>query len=292
LAGKSGTVAVIIPLPAGRELTADEHVSLWHAEEFLAGYDRYLLAPEGLEVERPGYRIARFPGRFFGDKHRHNRLLIHPLFYEAFAGYEYILIYHLDSLVFSDQLAHWCARGYDYVAPVRFDMSTDPPTLEAPVTGGFSLRRVDACLRVLRSRRAGVTPREYWRGARRDSRGFALLPKALWALAKFLPRFNSVDWELKRQFLPAGEDNFWAIRAHLYDPGFRRVPVGEALAFGWGLEPRYCYQLCDGKPPFGCHGWNRPANREFWIPFLLKDVRERSIEAGSALRAPSARAAS
>ena len=236
--------------------------------------------------------MARFPARFFGNKHRHNQLLINPLFYEAFAEYEYILIYHLDALVFSDQLAEWCARGYDYVAPVRFDMSTVPPSLEAPVTGGFSLRRVDACLRVLRSRRAGVTPRAYWRNARRESRGLVLIPRALWALAKFLPRFNTVDWELKRQFLPAGEDNFWALRAHLYDPDFRRVPVGEALSFGWGLEPRHCHQLCEGKVPFGCHGWNRSANREFWIPYLLEDARTRVIEAGSALRTRAARVAS
>ena len=281
LSGKSKTVAVVVPLPTGRGLTADEEVSFWHAEQYLSGYDRFLLAPEGMEVERPGYRVAHFPVRFFGDKHRHNRLLISTLFYEAFAEYEYIFMYHLDALVFSDQLAEWCARGYDWVAPVRFIMDTDPPTLEAPVTGGFSLRRVDAFLNVLRSRRGGLTPLEYWRGARRESKGPVLIAKAFWALAKLIPRFNSVDWELKRQFLPAGEDNFWAIRAHLYYPEFKRVPVTEALSFGWGLEPHYCYQLCEGKLPFGCHGWNRRANREFWIPFLLKDVRSRVLPAGS-----------
>lgn len=281
MAGKPKTVAVVVPLPTGRELTADEQVSFWHAEQFLSGYDRFMLAPEGMDVERPGYRVAHFSARFFGDKHRHNRLLISPEFYEAFAEYEYIFIYHLDALVFSDQLADWCARGYDWVAPVRFIMNTDPPTLEAPVTGGFSLRRVDACLRVLHSRRRGVSPLAYWRAARRESKGPILIAKAFWALAKFFPRFNSVDWELERQFLPAGEDNFWATRAHLYDPEFKRVPVTEALSFGWGLEPRYCYQLCDGKLPFGCHGWNRPANREFWVPFLLRETRSRTLQPGS-----------
>ncbi len=278
---KPKTVAVVIPMPTGRELTADEQVSFWHAEQFLARYDRYLLAPEGMDVERPGYRVARFPDRFFGNKHRHNQLLINTQFYEAFADYDYIFIYHLDALVFSDELTEWCARGYDYVAPVRFDMSTTPPTLEAPVTGGFSLRRVDACLSVLRSRRRGVSPLAYWRAARRESEGPILILKALWAFAKFIPRFNSVDWELKRQFLPAGEDNFWALRAHLYDPSFRRVPVTEALSFGWGLEPRLCHKLCDGKLPFGCHGWNRLVNREFWIPYLLRDVRQRALPVGT-----------
>ncbi len=82
---KAKTVAVVVPLPTGRDLTPDEQVSFWHAEQFLAGYDRYILAPEGMAVERPGYRVAHFPERFFGDKHRHNQLLISKTFYEAFA---------------------------------------------------------------------------------------------------------------------------------------------------------------------------------------------------------------
>ena len=59
-AAQTGTrlVAVVVPLPTGRELTSDERVSLRHIERFLGRYDRYFLAPEGMLVDHsPDFQV-------------------------------------------------------------------------------------------------------------------------------------------------------------------------------------------------------------------------------------------
>ena len=42
-------------------------------------------------------------------------MLYRTEFWEKFADYEYVLMYHLDALVFSDQLQEWCGKGLDYI---------------------------------------------------------------------------------------------------------------------------------------------------------------------------------
>lgn len=36
-------------------------------------------------------------------------------FYERFLAWDYILLCQTDAFVFRDELADWCARGYDYI---------------------------------------------------------------------------------------------------------------------------------------------------------------------------------
>jgi len=83
-----------------------------------------------------------------------NRLKISPLLYWKFRRYDYILFYELDAFVFRDELDKWCQAGYDYIGAPWFDgferCSNDSPFLGVG-NGGFSLRRISAALRVLRS---------------------------------------------------------------------------------------------------------------------------------------------
>src|ERR1044071_9510110 len=84
-------------------------------------------------------------------------------FYRAFEEYDYILIYQLDCLVFSNALEAWCHKGYDYIgAPwferwhqLRSERSAYPDEIVegfgAVGNGGFSLRNVRAALDVLAS---------------------------------------------------------------------------------------------------------------------------------------------
>ena len=75
------------------------------------------------------------------DLAAHGALLLSRRFYEAFARYDFVLIYHLDALVFSDQLASWCAAGYDYIgAPWLVSPDTPHIFTEKVGNGGFSLR--------------------------------------------------------------------------------------------------------------------------------------------------------
>lgn len=221
-----------------------------------------------MDVDAADFRVQRMPRRFFGSAAAHGALLGSPVFYEAFADYDYVLIHHLDAFVFSDQLREWCARGYDYIGPAWFTTTTNPPSPRVAATGGFSLRRINACLSVLRSRVRGISPADYWRATGPGGTGRSLVRRLLGTAIKSLPRFNDVAWEMKRFLRDRAEDDFWAFRASHYDEEFALAPASEGLAFGWGLEPRLCFELRGGALPFGCHGWSRPENRDFWLPLL------------------------
>jgi hypothetical protein len=280
-------VAVVVSLPSRPELTADEQVSLRHVQHHLAAHDRFVLAPEGAEVDYPGFGVKRFAARFFGSARAHTDLLLTPQFYEAFRDYRFILIYHLDALVFSDDLLAWCARDWDYIGspwvkfPYGIELRHWNPLCRVG-NGGFSLRKVDSCIRVLRSTRPHMSADEYWRYY---SAGKSPVVRTLtyWRRwVKRLRRYNSVRWLLQRS--PMNEDLFWSQEAIRFDPGFRIAPFDEALRFSWETEPAECARLTGLTLPFGCHAWPR-YDRKFWIPYLLDDARDAETEAGSGLTA-------
>jgi hypothetical protein len=124
--------------------------------------------PRYLMPERQGSRrihVVRFDPDFFRNTTTYSALLISAGFYAAFASYDFILIHQLDVFVFRDELADWCARGYDYIGAPWFDVDwfgevrdAWPPATRDNVVGngGFSLRRCASasCLRNARRRRA------------------------------------------------------------------------------------------------------------------------------------------
>jgi hypothetical protein len=287
-AASPSSAAVLISLSHRTRYTSDEEISFRHVRAYLGGYDLYAIVPESHDATYPGLRMARFPDRYFGSAAAHGELLLSPFFYRAFERYEYVLVYHLDSLVFADRLKDWCAAGYDYIG-APWLISPDTPHITTPKVGngGFSLRRVSSFLRVLSSRRYFIEPEAYWRGyaARADAvtRAFNFPRKYL----KRLRTFNDVHWHI-RWALRGGvhEDRFWAEYATHYDPSFRIAPVDVAMRFAWEAEPRRCYERIGRELPFGVHRWSM-FDRAFFEPFLLTSghgslVRPQRGDMGSA----------
>ncbi|HEY8483826.1 MAG TPA: DUF5672 family protein [Longimicrobiales bacterium] len=261
-------VAVVVPASDRTELTADEEISLRHLLHFLGDYDRYLVLPRGSDLRLPGFAAKRFNRKFFGSARAHTRLMLSRRFYAEFREYRYILIYHLDALVFSDQLREWCETGLDYIGAPWLRSAEEPAHGFAGVgNGGFSLRKVSSMLRVLDSRRYQLDPEAYW--ARYHA--WKPWPKRLfgWPLKglKRAHRLNGARWEASR--FRGNEDKFWAKRAQHYDPEFRIAPVEVALRFAFEVAPRYCFEQNQRTLPFGCHAWPR-YDRAFWEPYLLK----------------------
>jgi hypothetical protein len=267
-------VAVVVPV--GRaEVDSDEEISYRHLDRHLGGYDRFLVAPRHLDVRRAGFRVRHFDDGYFGSTRAYSKLMVSRDFYRAFDGYEFVLIYHLDALVFSDQLLAWCDKGYDYIGSPWMPGTWTGDHPPAVGNGGFSLRKVASFLRVLESRKIQrthwVDPDAYWAriSANRSAAGrLARLP------LKYLKRlyaFNNVRRTLERGYEgdgnPVAEDVFWSRHAGLLDPAFRVAPVADALRFGFEGEPRQCYDLIGRVLPFGCHAWHR-VDRAFWEPFL------------------------
>ena len=237
-----------------------------HLERFLDDYDRFFVAPHSLRPCRPGFEIKPFDDANFTSIATYSRLLLSPSFYRAFAHYKFILIHQLDSLVFADALSDWCQAGYDYLgAPWLADPSMPGRGFSRTGNGGLSLRRIDACLRVLEpgsDHRPLLWWRSPWTAPLPDLARYRVVKRA----RVLREARRGADWYAGHYTL--NEDHFWSDRAALFSPDFRVAPVEAALRFSFERAPRYCWRRNGGKLPFGCHAWNR-WDRDFWEPYLI-----------------------
>ena len=268
----SKLVAVVVPMSNRKELTPEEEISFRHLIHFLGKHDKYLVVPKSLQVKFPGFGTKRFDDKFFGSLSAHTKLLFSPAFYKAFIDYKFILIYHLDALVFSDQLTQWCEMDFDFIGAPWIKHEEAPyagnPTYEGKVgNGGFSLRKIESFQQVIYSRKYCIDPSEYW------DKFYASKPKYTQYLnlpKKILKRLkirNNARWEMSRYRFP--EEQFWANRATHYYPEFTIASPETALRFAFECVPRYCFEKNNFTLPFGCHAWQK-YDREFWEPYLLK----------------------
>jgi hypothetical protein len=269
-------VAIVVPLSARNELLPEEEVSLRHLQHFLGGYDKYFVAPPDVSVPQNGFKILSFDRKFFGSAAAHNRMLLWPGFYQAFEDYEFILIYHLDSLVFSDDVPQWCQRGFDYIGAPWLPCSDTPWVKEARVgNGGFTLMRVETVLKVLHNRYR-AEPATYWLDIiMRNSFRFGLLFRILERLQRLFPHSRLINRPLedlrkseKPEIHGCNNDFFWSFQAAKYLPEFRIASVEEGLRFAFEAAPRLCFELAGGRMPFGCHAWTK-FDRNFWEPHIL-----------------------
>jgi hypothetical protein len=263
--------AVVITLSTRTEYSPDEEIAFRHVRHYLGGYDTYVLIPDDHPATYTGFISKRFPRRYFGSPQAHGKLLLSKAFYRSFLAYDFILIYHLDALVFSDELSEWCDRGYDYIgAPWLLSPDTPHITAQKVGNGGFSLRRVRSFLRVLESKAYFVDPDEYWR--RYCARSSAVARAVNWPrkYVKRLGWFNDVSWHVRWAVHgDVHEDRFWAEYATHYDPTFRIAPVDVALRFAFEAEPRKCFERIGRRMPFGAHRWQK-FDRAFYEPHLLR----------------------
>jgi hypothetical protein len=268
---KTRRVAIVVALSNRSNLTHSEEISLKHLRHFLGGYDKYVVAPESLDVDFPDFGIKRFDDSFFGSIQAHIRLLFNPEYYQAFSDYKFMLTYHLDALVFSDELEKWCDMDYDFIGPPWVKHQDSPyagnPRYEGKVgNSGFSLKKVSSFLEIFASKQYGIDVEEYWRkyhAHRNLSHRLFYYPKKQMMR---LRRYNNVSWDMATW--NRSEELFIVERASYYNPGFRIAPLDQALKFGFECVPRHCFELNDRKLPFGCHAWER-YDREFWEPYLL-----------------------
>ena len=276
LKSPSSAVAVVVPLPPRLELLPDEEISARHLLHFLGKYDKYLIVPDHSPFRREGFWTLEFPAKFFGSLAAHNHLLYWPAFYRAFDRYEFILIYHLDSLVFSDQLMAWCDAGWDYIGAPWVPCADTPWISEPRVgNGGFTLMRIRSVLQVLRNRYRQKRT-SYWTDVlTRNPKQTRFLFESMERVHHVFPRIKTIDrlvacW--RRSQNPAGygcsNDVFWSFEAKTYLPTFKIAPVDVALRFAFEAAPRMCFELNNGHLPFGCHAWPR-YDRAFWEPHLL-----------------------
>jgi len=263
-------VAIMVPLPTP-SLSADDEISLRHLRAHLDHYDKYLLIPRGMEMEIPGFDRVELEHKHFGSAANHNRMLYSTGFWQRFADYEYVLMYHLDALVFSDQLQEWCDKGYDFIG-APFIHCDDSPwvRVERVGNGGFALYRVPSVLKVLwnryQQRPSKYFEDHFWKWIEFQKK---LLKPFRAAVPQWLrgPLTDPLRNTVKRlDHIEANEvnnDGFWADEAKRYLPEFKLAPLEEGLRFAFEVAPRLCLERNRGRMPFGCHAWAR-YDRAFW----------------------------
>jgi Protein of unknown function (DUF5672) len=278
----SRIVAVVTPV-AGFPLSAEEEISLRHLRQYLGAFDRYIIGPKSLPKEFSDFALKRFPARYFTNVYAYNRLMLSESFYQAFGGYEYILIYQLDCLVFSSNLEEWCRKGWDYVGAPWLKNTENPREGFSGVgNGGLSLRRVSSAIKVLTSR--SLVEDSYVLGSKMGERSrrvferlnspslqqiFLDAKRVLHGLGyhnngRWLSR-HAADRAQKSKY---HEDHFWSYEAPKIMKQFS-VPVPrEALKFSFEMAPAYCFAENFRHLPFGCHAWAK-YDRQFCGPFLL-----------------------
>jgi Protein of unknown function (DUF5672) len=266
------SIATITPFYRGT-MSDDEKIALRHLRHFLGGYDNIAIAPPDLAIPVEGFAVERFPAECFADLAAYNHLLLTEEFYARFSRYDYILIYQLDCLVFSNKLKEWCEAGWDYIgAPWLTDFAQKgggKADLWHVGNGGFSLRRVNSCRRILREYGKWNAARFYWRHTSRHYAGakrLLRLPKlALKLLLIRHPLRHHLDQNVKM------EDWFWGVDANDYIPGFKVPPPDLALSFAFEPDPAFCFERNGRQLPFGCHAWAK-YDRKFWEPYLQTDA--------------------
>jgi hypothetical protein len=279
-------VAIVVPVYK-KEMSADEQVSFHHLRTHLVSHDTFLLSPESLGVTFDVLPVKTFPDKWFKGTHTYSELLLSPQFYQAFADYEYILIYQLDCLVFRDELLTWCARGYDYIGAPWVTQKDGRYVYEGVGNGGFSLRKISSALDVLKIYRAtNLTAsrrmQEVWNlvsgGIKTGVRGLKGVLKSGNA-KNLLQRGMHEAKKVSRNARPEykNEDVFWAFEAPVLWPDFNIPPASVALRFAFEREPRFCYAEMRGELPFGCHNW-AGMDRKFWEEFVQRPSKPYQAE--------------
>lgn len=205
--------------------------------------------------------IERFAPAFFDGRLGYNQLMLSEDFYSRFHNSQFVVICQTDVVLFHDDLDYWCSLDYDYIgAPwlpaagdvqgwnlarraffklrrgwARFRGGFHPVLLKWKVgNGGFSLRRVEAMLRVLYKHPAEI----------------AEIAKDSSHTANF-------------------EDVVWSVRINELWPNSLRIPdYTTAAHFSIEGHPEMAMSLTGGQLPMGTHAFYHHRNRKFWSKFL------------------------
>lgn len=223
------------------------------------------------------FKNIAFEDEYFKGISGYNRLLLSELFYTSFQNFEYILIYQLDAWVFKDEIKFWISQNYDYIGAPWIDLNYKTPwsNLHGVGNGGFSLRRVNTFIKVLRSYKFYILPckdfqilwSEYRKNLLEFNDDFKFRNRLI-VLIKCLIRMFGYQNNLSfyRSF-KINEDIFWSVYVPKVFKDFYIPSVDIASQFAIETSPEERMKSISPELPFGCHAWEK-WNREFWKHYI------------------------
>jgi hypothetical protein len=272
LESKDLTVCILIIIH--KEHPSDfEKISILQCARVLNKYPIYFICPQGFNSEiykslAPSAVFYPINPKWQKDYGMFNRMKVLPFIYESFQQFKYVLFYEPDAFVFEDSLDYWCSLDLDYIgAPWFTDFSSEEERGDflGVGNGGFSLRKVESHLKVLKTFTYLIPPGENWNFRMKESpRGLTWLKQASGFLLDYLVRNNSYKWLNNYQ---GHEDQFWGLSVPKKFSWFKTPGFSVAISFAFEMQPRRLYRLNNNFLPFGCHAWWK-YDLEFWKPHI------------------------
>lgn len=267
---------VIVPLYK-ENLTRDEEISLRQLSKIIKCDKIFVICPMGLKIPSIASNWGKryFSREYFENINGYNSLMLSAEFYASFYDYQYMLIYQLDCLIFSDELIKWSKKDYSYVASPWFANFWNDPALGLwkVGNGGFSMRKISSALKVL----GMIVPKGTLKSA--GQRAAYSYIDSLNPSNHYRAMYDEEDHNVNKlvtveedvREYPLNEDLFWSFEAPQLDPTFRIPEANEALTFGFEKCPEWCFSENGNQLPMGCHAWFREG-REFWVKFLSPEI--------------------
>jgi len=261
----NNNLVVITPIYK-KDISKDEYLSLKSSMLHLKAYDKVIVAPEKFMNDKEflarwksyGCKIVFFHNKYFVSVDSYNEFMMNKDFYKTFSEYNYMLIYQLDVLVFSDSLDYWMSREIDYVGAPWIIDDEDGKRFKGAGNGGLSLRNIKTFIKVLESKKL-FNKKESFHKLSLNTKFKNIW--ILWLLLRMgLTRNLAVVYRI---IFDGQEDTFWAYYATFFVEKFRVATVKESLLFAFERCPEFCFEQNNQTLPFGVHAWER-YNPVFW----------------------------
>ena len=259
-----------------RILGKHDIVFVTHKDCRLDEYEAIVKGEEGM------MRTEFFDKGYFDSTAHYSDLCFSEEFYLRFKQYEYMLICQPDAWVFRDELDDWCQKGYDYIgAPIFFPYNKRRFTriFYGVGNGGFSLRRIDYCLKIIRSNwnkiflKPSILAKIYWNGflynedyTKNILTRLGLLPLFIAKVFGFrntITQFRKTGCE-EDMIFSVWAKNAWGMKCNVPDEL-------EAAHFSMEVHPEYLYNKIGGQLPFGCHAFEKWEYESFWKKHIKFD---------------------
>lgn len=259
-------VCIVIPIHSATPVPY-ELISFQQCFKVLRNHPIKIVAPAGIDLNAyrqvvPNFEVIYIDPRWQKSVASYNKLKLSRYFYRLFSEYEYLLTYEPDAFVFKDELAEWCAKGYDYIGAPWFEgfhLAHPSSKLIGVGNSGFSLRKISSVAQVLKSIYY-KWPFEYTSGLRNLLKAYVKFPYR-WV------RNQSAENYTIQSTCDISEDRFFGEVAPAYSPDFNVAPIEEAIQFSFEVQPEVLFELTHQQLPMGCHAWWR-YSPEFWKPII------------------------
>lgn len=256
---------VIIPTHKS-EFTENELKSIHNTCSILEKYDIYIIFPRKIRTEivqklsNLNILFAEYPNQYFNSMASYNIFLTMGCLYKDFEskGYSHMLIAHVDSYVFKDDLGKWCSTKLSYIGAPWFESGHNHDEIKfiGSGNGGFSLRKISAFLNVIEKINQ-VQKHDHF-----------LVGLYLRFMKIFSKNFIIFRYFIRPVLIGnIHEDTFWGMLAPNIDTEFVVANEKQSISFAFETYPEVLFEKNAQQLPFGCHSWEN-YNPEFWKKFI------------------------